>query len=95
MLSNADAKLDPRVKAVRADALLGNGTCSYIDECWDARDLVEAFDRDGADTPEKAVKWAYEQEGITREQGTNCSSGEPDCPLIEGHREWQEKMAAR
>ena len=92
---NADAKRDLRVIAVRADALLGEGTCSYIDECWDARDLVEAFDRDEADTPEKAVEWAYEQEGITREQGTNCSSGEPDCSLIEEHRAWQDKMAAR
>ena len=87
-MTEAEAKMDPRVVAIRADRRVGRGTCSSIDECWEARELVETLDQEGIKVPETAVRWAHEREGLWLEQGANCTSGEPDCPLVAALREW-------
>lgn len=51
---------DPRVTAIRKDAKVGRGTCSMIDECYSAEELVEELDAKGITTPAGAVKWAHD-----------------------------------
>lgn len=41
------ARIDPRVMAVRADDVVGRGTCSVVDECWTDEELQAELDADG------------------------------------------------
>lgn len=84
---------DPRVQAIRADELVGEATCSSIDECFDADDLIRLLDEDGITAPSAAVTWAYDHEELWLENGTNASSGEPDCPLVAEWRRFKAKRA--
>lgn len=88
-------RADPRVFAVRTDALVGRGSCTSTDEAWEDAELIEAMDLAGVVGAEAAVRWAREGEGLWLEQGTNASSGEPDCPLVRAHTEWEERYSHR
>ncbi len=79
---------DPRITAIRNDHRIGRGSCSSIDECYSDRDLVQELDEAGADTPEAALAYAYESEGLWLEKGANATSGEPDCPLVASRDAW-------
>ena len=81
-----------RIEAIREHRLVGNGSCTSVDECWTDDEIIECLDNLGVESPEGAVKWALEQEGMWREQGLNASSGEPDCPLVESYRQWKEDV---
>lgn len=83
---------DPRVTAIRADPLVGRGTCSTVDECMDDSDLIFELDLEGITDPTVAVGWAREDELMWREQGTNASSGEADCPLVASYRAFKAEM---
>lgn len=43
------------VAAVRADEIVGRGTCSVIDECYEDAELVALFERHEATTVRAAV----------------------------------------
>ena len=46
------------VAAIRKDKLVGRGTCSYADECYDDDELVEVLREEKITTARKAVsKW--------------------------------------
>lgn len=47
---------DPRVAAIRADDLIGRGTCSVVDECWTDDEIIAMLDARYVKTPERAVK---------------------------------------
>lgn len=89
-MSSAD---DPRVLAIHDDELVGEGTCSSIDECFDADDLIRQLDEDGITAPSAAVKWARDSEQLWLEQGTNASWGDADCPLVAAYRAFKAKRA--
>ena len=50
------------IKVVREDEEVGLGSCSFIDECWEDKDIVEYLQElvdecdHVIDTPEQAVK---------------------------------------
>lgn len=95
-IANDQAKKDPRVVAIRADARVGVGTCTYVDETLDAVDIIRELNEVGIylgskDRDQRALAWAYEYEGLSREIATNASSGEPDCPLVGAYREWNDE----
>ena len=64
------------IDAIRNDELVGRGTCSSIDECYDNVDLVDSLNEENITTPEGAVKWARKQEGLWEEKGSNARWGE-------------------
>ena len=76
------------VQAIRSNSLVGIGTCSEIDECWDDDDLIEELQTNNIYTAEGAIQWAIEEEGIRINYATNYSSGEPDCRLIKRANAW-------
>lgn len=86
---NAEAAKDERVVAVRADAAVGHGTCSSIDECYEDVELLEALNERGCKTCAESVQWAREVDGLHWESGLNQMSGEPetDNPIREMHAE--------
>jgi hypothetical protein len=75
--ANERAEEDARVKAVRNDRLVGRGSCASIDECWEALDLVESFDRDGVKTPRAAVRWAHRLESCWLERWLDSYPDDP------------------
>ena len=86
---------DLRLAIIRNDPNVGRGSCSHCDECWEDDEIIVALDEAGAVTPEEALDWAYEGEGLVREMGLNASSGEEACELRASHDEWETAMAAR
>ena len=83
---------DLRVKAIRDHKLVGRGTCSNIDECYEDDDLTEELDEENIKTPEEAVKWALDAMELFLEQGLNQRWGEDDDPQL---IEWKEFKKAR
>ena len=75
--------MDKRIKAISANEKVGRGSCSTIDECWDIDEIIEELDGKGISTPEAAVKWAWETEGIVLEQSLNARWGSDDDPSLE------------
>jgi hypothetical protein len=88
----SEAKDDPRVVAVRADRLVGHGTCSSIDECYSDQELLEALDESEVKTPEDAIKWAREGEGLHLEKGLNQRWGEDNDPQLLNWKEWNDRL---
>lgn len=87
-----DFKQDPRVIAIRADKLVGRGSCTSIDECYDAVEIVQTLDAKGVETPEGAVAWARELEGLRLEQGLNQRWGEDDDWQLKAHDDFQRRL---
>lgn len=54
----AEAHPDPRVNLIRADHIVGRGTCSVIDECYDDKMLIVYMDRAKARSQRDALRWA-------------------------------------
>lgn len=86
------AETDPRVAAIRNDRRVGTGSCTSIDECYGDEELIETLDLEDITTPEAALQWALEQEGLFLEQGLNQRWGEDDDPQLLAYQEWQEKV---
>ena len=59
--------MDPRVKAIRNDVLVGEGTVSSVNYCYTHDELVERLDEGNISTPHRAVEWAREAEGLRLE----------------------------
>ena len=81
-----------RIEAIREHRLVGRGSCTSVDECWTDDEIIEHLDEYGIESPEGAVKWALEQEGMWHERALNASSGEPDCNLKRDWQQWQEDV---
>lgn len=56
-MSEESAMFDPRVVAIRADNVVGRGSCSHWDECYSDDELVAAFPPT-VKTAFGAVRWA-------------------------------------
>jgi len=84
-----DAAPEEMVAAIRADKVVGKGTCSSIDECHSDEDLEYYLDKDGITTIVAALKWAREQEGFFQEQGLNQRWGEDDDPQLVNYRDFE------
>ena len=74
------------IAAIRADTNVGRNTCAMVDECISDTELIEELLEAKIVTPRQAVCWAFQLELDYAEQGTNASSGEPDCQLMENYR---------
>lgn len=66
------------VESVRSHPKLGRGSCSTIDECWSDKELLEEFRKDGIKTPQEALDWAMDYEGLQREKALNQRWGDED-----------------
>jgi hypothetical protein len=69
---------DPRVVAIRADKVVGLGSCSSVDECYSDEEVVETLNEMKVTSVADAVKWARRTEGLHLEQACNARWGEDD-----------------
>lgn len=82
------------IDAIRNHPLIGRGSCTSIDECYDNKDLWEMFGPPaGNHTIEAAIKDAIESEDLHMEQGLNARWGEDDDPQLKEYQEWNERKA--
>lgn len=77
------------IAAIRADKVVGKGTCSSIDECMEDKELARELARYGIATIPDALKWARDHEGLFVEQGLNQRWGEDDDPQLEIYRDFK------
>lgn len=77
------------IAAVRKDKLVGRGTCSSIDECYDDAELWDLISE--AKDEKDAIKIARMSEGLWLEQACNCRWGEDDDPELEQLRRFREE----
>lgn len=80
MESKLRAMSDPRVEAVRADELVGLGSCTSMDEAFTDAELIAHLDGMDVSTPAGAIKEARDMEELWLEQGLNARWGEDDDP---------------
>lgn len=92
---NEVALKDPRVAAIRADAAVGSGSCSSVDECYEHSELLAALLGNEIKSPYDAVVWAREKDGLHWESGLNQMSGEKetDDPIREMYEESKTRNA--
>lgn len=57
------ARIDPRVVAIRADSMVGRGSCSVVDECWTDEEIQVELDDDGI---KRSFNKAVATKAITR-----------------------------
>lgn len=88
------AETDNRVLAIRGDKVVGRGSCSSIDECLDDEDLRAELEQDKVQTPDDAIEWARQREGLFLEQGLNQRWGSDDDTELKAWREFREKCAS-
>ena len=88
-MTRTEARSDPRILAIRRDKLVGHGSCTSIDECYDAIDLVDALDEAQITDAQGAVEWARDLEGVSLEKGLNQRWGEDDDPQLQAWQAWQ------
>lgn len=81
--------MDRLIAAVRADRLVGRGSCSSIDECYEDVELAELL----ADckTEKEAIATAHKAEGLFLEQGLNQRWGDDDDPQLLAWERWQKE----
>ncbi len=79
---------DPRVEAIRKDELVGNGTCTTVDEALEDGELLGYLEEDKVTTPEAAIEWARDYEGLQKEQASNTRWGEDKDPQVKDLEEW-------
>ncbi len=79
------------VDAIRADELVGKGTCSVVDECHSDEELVALLVEAGVNSPLDAIDWAHDVEGLSIESGLNARWGEDSDPQLAAAKEWFQK----
>lgn len=85
--------MDKRLKAIRDDVLVGDGSCSVIDECCSDAELIEELNKANITSAMEAINWAHKIEGLYLEQGLNQRWGEMNDSQLLAVREWEAKLA--
>ena len=90
---DADFGVDRRVLVVRADPLVGSGTCSTVAEAMDDSDIVDYLDGVGAETEADAIREMREYEEMHLESGLNQRWGESNDPQLLEYHAWRVRRA--
>ena len=80
--------MDNRVKAIREDMMVGQGSCTLTDETFSDEELTYWLDEDEVYTTKGAVEWARDYERLKIEMAVECES-----PTAMAHlREWNANL---
>jgi hypothetical protein len=87
------ASQDPRVQAIRQHPRLNASSCTTISECFTDAELLDHIvsgARPGRQlTPDQAVLWALDYEGLQIEAALNCRWGEDSDQELTAYQRWQ------
>ena len=79
---------DPRIRAIRADELVGEHTCSSIDECYTDAEILAALESARILEASGAVRWARELERVWFERLEDTyADADVECPIARLGRE--------
>ena len=56
------------IEEIRKDEIVGEGTCSYVDECWGDDDIIQSLKEERIKTAEEAVAYFRWIEGLWKER---------------------------
>lgn len=73
---------DARLLAIRTNRLVGLGSCSSIDECWEDSEILAELEKEGIVGELLAVSHFLGIEELFLEQGLNQRWGEADDPQL-------------
>ena len=79
---------DKLIEAVRKDPVVGRGSCSSIDECWEDSELWDLLLKD-AKSEQEAVRMAREHEGLWLDRACDCRWGEDDDEQLAWKRDFE------
>lgn len=83
---------DPRVQAIRQHPRLNESSCTTISECFTDVELLDHLVSGARPsqqlTPDQAVLWALDYEGLQVEAALNTRWGEDNDPQLEAYRDW-------
>jgi hypothetical protein len=82
---------DERVKAIRRSILVGEGSCSTIDECMTDEEIIKELDEAKIKTPDKALMWAYDREELYLEVALNHRWGEDTDPELIAYQNFKKQ----
>jgi len=83
---------DPRIEAIRNDKVIGRGTCTLIDECFEDQELIEYLDEQGIKDPDKAVNFCRRVEMFNAESALDARWGEDSDPQVARYEELKGKL---
>jgi len=66
------------IDAIRADATVGCGSCSVVDECYEDAELAAALAEAGVTTLQAAKAWAHNADRLFREREQEVADLEED-----------------
>ncbi len=69
------SELDKRVKAIRDSKYVGRTSCSVMNECYSDLELLNMLEYFEIESPEEALEFALEKEGLTIEDTLNTKDG--------------------
>jgi hypothetical protein len=82
------------IEAIRKNKLIGRGSCSSIDECYDDKELWKAFGAPaGNNTLEEAIQAAIDSEDIFVDRMLDCRFGDDDDKELLIKNEWDTAKA--
>jgi hypothetical protein len=81
---------DPRVIAIRENKLVGRGSCTVVDECYDDADIEKWLADDGINTVDGAIQWAIEAHTLFLQMALDARWGEDDDPQLLEWKRWKE-----
>lgn len=82
------------IDAIRKHPLIGRGTCTTIDECYDRAELWPAFGIPAGNmTLEAAINAAIESEDLRMDRMMDCRFGDDDDAEIAMKDEWETAKA--
>jgi hypothetical protein len=79
------------IAAIRQDALVGNGSCSVVDECMEDSELFSMLDNLNCKHAHMAVNHARDIQENYLERALDCRAGEDNDPQLIAWNEWKEK----
>jgi len=82
------------VAAIRSCPLVGRGSCSTIDECFEDSEIIEELVNERIDTTQAAIEWALDFEQIKKEQALNQRFGDDDDWQLKAWQKWTLDRAA-
>jgi hypothetical protein len=78
------------VDAIRNHPLIGRGSCTTIDECYDANEIWEKFGLPGGyGSIEAAIAAAIKSEDLHMEKALDCRFGDDDDAELKINDEWE------
>ena len=84
---------DHRVIAIRECPVVGEGSLTSIDECWQDDELIKHMNEDNIHSKRAAKNWAISMESLWIGRCLDCRLGDDDDPELKLWSNFKKKVA--